>query len=93
MQDFINKANQYGKVKRPFFFVIDFEQEKPLLFPLEEAQASGLFLTFFVNLIYKSVLKKPLNFSNSQQIQLLLANTKKDLSESKRRFRLAIAIC
>ncbi|QLB44156.1 aminodeoxychorismate synthase component I [Mannheimia pernigra] len=47
MQDFINKANQYGKVKRPFFFVIDFEQEKPLLFPLEEAQASGLFFDFF----------------------------------------------
>lgn len=43
MQDFIDKANQYGQAKRPFFFLIDFEQEKPLIFPLEEAHISGLF--------------------------------------------------
>lgn len=47
MQDFIDKANQYGQAKRPFFFLIDFEQEKPLIFPLEEAHISGLFFEFF----------------------------------------------
>ncbi|MEG9545527.1 aminodeoxychorismate synthase component I [Mannheimia sp. HC-2023] len=47
MQDFIDKANQYGRAKRPFFFLIDFEQEKPLIFPLEEAHTSGLFFEFF----------------------------------------------
>ncbi|AWW35207.1 aminodeoxychorismate synthase component I [Mannheimia varigena] len=47
MQDFIDNANQYGKTKRPFFFLIDFEQQKPLIFPLEQAAASGLFFDFF----------------------------------------------
>lgn len=43
MQDFIHQANHYGQAKRPFFFLIDFEQQKPLIFPLEQAHASGLF--------------------------------------------------
>ncbi|QLD32501.1 aminodeoxychorismate synthase component I [Mannheimia varigena] len=47
MQDFIDNANQYGKKKCPFFFLIDFEQQKPLIFPLEQAAASGLFFDFF----------------------------------------------
>lgn len=50
MQDFIHQANHYGQAKRPFFFLIDFEQKKPLIFPLEQAHASGLFFEFFLQI-------------------------------------------
>jgi len=43
MNSFINLANQLGKARQPFFFLIDFEQEKPLIMSVEEAAASGLF--------------------------------------------------
>lgn len=46
MQSFIQHANQYGKQRQPFFFLIDFEQKKPLLVPLEQAHTSGLFFDF-----------------------------------------------
>lgn len=39
--DFIDKANQLGKAGKAFLFVIDFEMEKPLLIPLEQASAAG----------------------------------------------------
>ena len=38
---FIDKANQLGKSSQPFLFVIDFEMEKPLLIPLDQAAAAG----------------------------------------------------
>ena len=31
MQHFIKQANHYGKKRTPFFFLIDFEKEKPLI--------------------------------------------------------------
>ena len=46
MNNFINLANQLGKARQPFFFLIDFEQEKPLIMSVEEATASGLFFEF-----------------------------------------------
>lgn len=46
MNSFINLANQLGKARQPFFFLIDFEQEKPLIMSVEEATASGLFFAF-----------------------------------------------
>lgn len=46
MQNFIRTADRFGKLKRPFLFLIDFERRKPLIFPLEEAHASGLFFDF-----------------------------------------------
>ena len=46
MNSFINLANQLGKARQPFFFLIDFEQEKPLVMSIEEAAASGLFFEF-----------------------------------------------
>ncbi|MDE3955635.1 aminodeoxychorismate synthase component I, partial [Glaesserella parasuis] len=33
MQQFIQLANQYGKMRLPFFFFIDFEKQKPLIYP------------------------------------------------------------
>ncbi|VEI78331.1 Anthranilate synthase component 1 [Mannheimia haemolytica] len=59
MQDFIHQANHYGQTKRPFFFLIDFEQQKPLLFPLEQAHASGLFFEFFCKSNLEKTLGKP----------------------------------
>lgn len=47
MQNFIRTADRFGKLKRPFLFLIDFERRKPLICPLEEAHASGLFFDFF----------------------------------------------
>lgn len=47
MQTFIHSANQFGQAKRPFFFLIDFEQQKPLILPLEDTETSGLFFDFF----------------------------------------------
>ncbi|MFD0966755.1 aminodeoxychorismate synthase component I [Seminibacterium arietis] len=42
-EDFIAQANNYGKSHRSFFFLIDFEQQKPLIFPLEEVAKKGIF--------------------------------------------------
>jgi len=39
--------NAWGKQHRPFIFLIDFEMEKPLLFPLEEAGKHLLWATPF----------------------------------------------
>ena len=45
-QDFIQRANQFGKAKTPFFFLIDFEQQKPILCPLNEMAEQGIFVQF-----------------------------------------------
>lgn len=46
MQDFIQQANQYGQEKCPFFFLIDFEQQKPIIFPLAQANQHALQFVF-----------------------------------------------
>lgn len=43
MQHFIEQANYYGNARTPFFFLIDFEQQKPLIFPLQEAENHGIY--------------------------------------------------
>ena len=45
-QDFIQQANQFGETKIPFFFLIDFEQQKPILYPLNEMAEQGIFVQF-----------------------------------------------
>lgn len=40
---FIQQANHYGKQRQPFFFLIDFEQQQPIICPLEQAADFGLF--------------------------------------------------
>lgn len=40
---FIQQANQYGKQRQPFFFLIDFEQQQPIICPLTQAASLGLF--------------------------------------------------
>lgn len=46
MQQFIQTANQLGKQRIPFFFLIDFEQKKPLIYPLTEIQNSNITFEF-----------------------------------------------
>ncbi len=43
MTDFIAQANQFGKQRQPFLFLIDFERQQPLIFPLQEAKNHGLY--------------------------------------------------
>lgn len=46
MQSFIQQANAFGKARNPFFFLIDFEQARPILLPLAECQSHELFFQF-----------------------------------------------
>ena len=45
MQQFIEQANELGRQRQPFFFLIDFEQQKPLLCPLEQAKQHNLYFS------------------------------------------------
>ena len=76
-QDFIQQANQFGKSKRPFFFLIDFEQQKPILCPLNETLARDIYVQFpaYPNLDWQERLpteafylrKHPMDFTAYQQ--------------------------
>ncbi|STO54694.1 para-aminobenzoate synthase component I [Canicola haemoglobinophilus] len=41
--DFIQQANHFGQHKEPFFFLIDFEQQKPIILPIEQAEKEQIF--------------------------------------------------
>lgn len=43
MKHWIEQANAFGKQREPFLFLIDFEQQKPLIVPLAEAKQHGLY--------------------------------------------------
>ncbi|OOH90366.1 aminodeoxychorismate synthase component I [Pasteurellaceae bacterium 15-036681] len=62
MQTFIQTANHFGKHRQPFFFVIDFEQQKPLIFPISEASENGIYFEF------KTDLKQISNIQNTSEI-------------------------
>lgn len=42
-QQFVETLDNWGKNKTPFFFLIDFEQQKPIAFPLSEIPTDVLF--------------------------------------------------
>lgn len=44
--DFIRQANQWGQAKVPFFFLIDFEKQKPILFQLSEIDPDQILFDF-----------------------------------------------
>ena len=76
-QDFIQQANQFGEAKTPFFFLIDFEQQKPILCPLNEMAEQGIFVQFpdYTNVNWLEDLpmppfhlhKQPMNFADYQK--------------------------
>lgn len=41
--DFIQQANHFGQDRLPFFFLIDFEQQKPIILPIEQAEKEQIF--------------------------------------------------
>lgn len=43
--DFVRQANYFGQNKLPFFFLIDFEQQKPIILPIEQAAKENIFFT------------------------------------------------
>jgi para-aminobenzoate synthetase component 1 len=45
-KDYIGTMNQWGKQRKPFIFIIDFEIKNPVVLPLEEAAANGIYFTF-----------------------------------------------
>lgn len=65
---FIAQANELGTARTPFLFIIDFEQQQPLLIPLEQAIEKGMTydITFgnerLTNFDYAK--KTPLDLSN-----------------------------
>ncbi|MBN6076984.1 aminodeoxychorismate synthase component I [Aggregatibacter actinomycetemcomitans] len=74
-QDFIQQANRFGKTKAPFFFLIDFEQQKPILCPLNETAEQGIFVQFpgYTNVNWQEappeafcLHKKPMDFATYQ---------------------------
>lgn len=46
MKDFVHKANEFGSIGLPFFFMIDFELEKPIILPLDQLADEGIFFDF-----------------------------------------------
>lgn len=42
-QHFIRQADEYGRKRKPFFFLIDFEKQKPLICPIERAAEQGIY--------------------------------------------------
>ncbi|MBN6074816.1 aminodeoxychorismate synthase component I [Aggregatibacter actinomycetemcomitans] len=75
-QHFIQQANRFGKTKAPFFFLIDFEQQKPILCPLNKTVEQGIFVQFpgYTNVNWQEdppeafcLHKKPIDFMAYQQ--------------------------
>lgn len=42
IEEFTSALNEYGKQRIPFFFLVDFEMQKPLVFPLEAIDRANI---------------------------------------------------
>lgn len=45
-KDYVSKMNQWGKARKPFIFILDFELKNPVILPLDEAAENGIYFTF-----------------------------------------------
>ncbi|HZK96235.1 MAG TPA: aminodeoxychorismate synthase component I [Prolixibacteraceae bacterium] len=45
-KDYISKMNQWGKARKPFIFILDFELKNPVVLPLDKAAENGIYFTF-----------------------------------------------
>ena len=45
-QDYIEKINRWGKERKPFIFILDFELKNPIVLPLQDAAENGIYFTF-----------------------------------------------
>jgi len=46
MNNFIKQANEWGSKKIPFFFLIDFEKKRPVIFKLEDLKYKNVLINF-----------------------------------------------
>ncbi|WP_439328197.1 aminodeoxychorismate synthase component I [Lonepinella sp. BR2357] len=66
---FVAQANDFGKQRQPFFFLIDFEQKKPLIWPLDQIEKAPLYFEITGKTNYHDKLnrkvrsKTPLHFT------------------------------
>ncbi len=61
--DFIRQANQWGQAKVPFFFLIDFEKQKPILIQLSEVDPDQILFDFKGTSNSSAGHPKPLNLT------------------------------
>ena len=59
--DFIQQANHFGQHKEPFFFLTDFEQQKPIILPMEQAEKEQIFFAISQPKSSKSNVNWPVN--------------------------------
>ena len=45
-KDYISKMNRWGKARKPFIFILDYELKNPIVLPLDEADKNGIYFTF-----------------------------------------------
>lgn len=45
--EFVDKMNRWGRLGVPFFFIVDFEMQKPMIFPLKDIDREKLL--FYIN--------------------------------------------
>lgn len=59
LTDFIDTANKWGKEKEAFFFLLDFELEKPVIYKLDETANHNIFFNIkgFCNYFSKEITK------------------------------------
>ena len=63
-QDSIEKMNLWGKERKPFIFIIDFEMKCPIVLPLDEAAENGIYFTFenLKNAYIQDIIKREFTF-------------------------------
>lgn len=63
--NYIEKMNQWGKERKPFIFIFDYELKNPILLPLGEAAENGIYFTFdnLNNTDLQSIEKREFTFS------------------------------
>lgn len=66
-QQFVNQLNTWGKEKTPFLFIIDFELQKPIAFPLSDIDQSQILvdLNGFKNATLKPNTLEPVEIKSS----------------------------
>src|SRR5688572_15128297 len=64
IEEFAKTLNEWGAEKNPFLFLVDFEMEKPLLYPLQEIKPETILYSINgrTNCISPAIGKKTIDF-------------------------------